>query len=102
MNSRLLGLGEVRRILLLLTSVTVNTPRGLVLMRYRWFVDSRETVRLRLRRTQFMVEFERIYGDRVNLFGAILGRISRPNKLPLYGIRLYTSEHERRTKYGAI
>jgi hypothetical protein len=30
-----------------------------------------------------MVEFERIYGDRVNLFGAILGRISRPNKLPL-------------------
>jgi hypothetical protein len=31
-----------------------------------------------------MVEFERIYGDRVNLFGAILGRISRPNKLPLY------------------
>jgi hypothetical protein len=49
-----------------------------------------------------MVEFERIYGDRVNLFGAILGRISRPNKLPLYGIRLYTSEHERRTKYGAI
>jgi hypothetical protein len=49
----------------------------------RWFVDSRETVRLRLRRTQFMVEVERIYGDRVNLFGAILGRISRPNKLPL-------------------
>jgi hypothetical protein len=37
---------------------------------------------LRLRRTQFMVEFERIYGDRVNLFGAILGRISPPNKLP--------------------
>ena len=32
-----------------------------------------------------MVEFERIYGDRVNLFGTILGRISRPNKLPLYG-----------------
>jgi hypothetical protein len=32
-----------------------------------------------------MVEFERIYGDRVNLFGAILGRISRPNKLPLQG-----------------
>jgi hypothetical protein len=30
-----------------------------------------------------MVEFERIYGDRVNLFGAILGRISRPNKLPI-------------------
>ena len=30
-----------------------------------------------------MVEFERIYGDRVNLFGAILGRISRPNKLPV-------------------
>jgi hypothetical protein len=30
-----------------------------------------------------MVEFERTYGDRVNLFGAILGRISRPNKLPL-------------------
>jgi hypothetical protein len=30
-----------------------------------------------------MVESERIYGDRVNLFGAILGRISRPNKLPV-------------------
>jgi hypothetical protein len=30
-----------------------------------------------------MVEFERIYGDRVNLFGAILARISRPNKLPV-------------------
>ena|SRR5215213_7651306 len=30
-----------------------------------------------------MVEFERIYGDRANLFGAILGRISRPNKVPI-------------------
>jgi hypothetical protein len=30
-----------------------------------------------------MVKLERIYGDRADLFRAILARISRPNKLPI-------------------
>jgi len=47
---------------------------------YRWFVDLRETARLHLRGTQFLVEFERIYGDRVSLFRATPVRISLLNK----------------------
>jgi hypothetical protein len=39
--------------------------------------------RLHLRRTYFMVGFERIYGHHANLFRAILAHVSDPNKLPM-------------------
>jgi hypothetical protein len=33
-----------------------------------------------------MVGFERIYGHRANLFGAILAPMSHPDKLPIKGL----------------